>query len=296
MSNSEIEEDFLTVDTRIPGQNYVCLSFVSPEKFLPLKEVFKATKFLQYVFNDKERKVQDMRTKMEESRNITYKYVEGLYKDWLLTRNQELEQDFYESCNFQTTKRTIKVRGVYDTVREANMRAKILQRKDPNFHVFVGQVGYWLPWDPACQDIENQEYQEGELNNLMKKYKENIENRDVLYEQMKDDRIKAAKEEVKKKREEKEKKVVKIDSEKTETKNINNLRTMLNEIDENLYETEQNKFRMTKEEDDKIKELEEIEVESEPINNFKSSNMSELEKEDPWLQRKKEQEQEQIME
>ena len=58
-----------------------------------------------------------------------------------------------------------------------------------------------------------------------------------------------------------------------------------------IYETEQKKFRMTKEEDDKIKELEEVEVESEPINNFKSSNMSELEKDDPWLQRKKEQEQ-----
>ena len=33
----------------------------------------------------------------------------------------------------------------------------------------------------------------------MKKYKENIENRDVLYEQMKEERVKAAKEEVNKK-------------------------------------------------------------------------------------------------
>ena len=46
------EEDFLDVDIIIPGQNYVCLSFVSPEKFLPMKEVYKATKFLHYVFNN----------------------------------------------------------------------------------------------------------------------------------------------------------------------------------------------------------------------------------------------------
>ena len=36
----EIEEDFLEVDKQIPGQNYVCLSFVSPEKILNQKEKF----------------------------------------------------------------------------------------------------------------------------------------------------------------------------------------------------------------------------------------------------------------
>jgi hypothetical protein len=41
----------------------------------------------------------------------------------------------------------LKVRGVYDTLREAQVRAKVLQRRDPNFNVFLGQVGYWLPWD-----------------------------------------------------------------------------------------------------------------------------------------------------
>ena len=289
MSNSqtEIDEDFLEVDARIPGQNYVCLSFVSPEKMLAKKEIFKTTKFLHYIFNEKNKTASDIRSKMEESRNITYDYVDELYKDWVLSRNQELEQDFYEASDYQTTVRGLKVRGVYDTIREANKKATILRRKDPNFNVYVGQVGYWLPWDPECQDIENQEYQEGELNNLMKKYKENVENRDVMYEKMKEDRIKAAKEEVKKKKLEKDKKVIKIDTEKTETSKINNLRTMLNEIDENVYETEQKKFKITEEEDIKIKELEDNN-DKEPINNFSSSNMSNLEKDDPWLKRKKE--------
>lgn len=289
MSNSqtEIDEDFLEVDARIPGQNYVCLSFVSPEKMLAKKEIFKTTKFLHYIFNEKNKTANDIRSKMEESRNITYDYVDELYKDWVLSRNQELEQDFYEASDYQTTVRGLKVRGVYDTIREANKKATILRRKDPNFNVYVAQVGYWLPWDPECQDVENQEYQEGELNNLMKKYKENVENRDVMYEKMKEDRIKAAKEEVKKKKLEKDKKVIKIDTEKTETSKINNLRTMLNEIDENVYETEQKKFKMTEEEDIKIKELEDNN-DKEPINNFSSSNMSNLEKDDPWLKRKKE--------
>lgn len=288
MSNQEIEEDFLSVDARIPGQNYVCLSFVSPEKFLKKKETYKTTKFLHYIFNSKEKNVEEIRTKMDEGRNITYDYVDNLYKDWILTRNEELEQNFYEMCDYHTTMRSLKVRGVYDTIREANVRAKILRRKDPNFNVYVAQVGYWLPWHPDSNEVQNQEYQESELNNLMKKYKENVENRDTLYEQMKEKRVKKANEEVKQKKLDNEKKVVKIDDTKTEKSKINGLRTMLNEIDENLYETEQQKFKMTREQDQQIKELEDTK-ETQPINNFTSSNMSNLEKDDPWLQRKKEQ-------
>jgi hypothetical protein len=48
--NTEIKEDFLEVDPKIPGQNYVCLSFVSPEKILKQKEVFISSKFLDYIF------------------------------------------------------------------------------------------------------------------------------------------------------------------------------------------------------------------------------------------------------
>ena len=36
--SKEQEEDFLSVDTPIPGQNYVCLSFVSPEKMIKSKK------------------------------------------------------------------------------------------------------------------------------------------------------------------------------------------------------------------------------------------------------------------
>ena len=41
------EEDFLSVDTPIPGQNYACLSFVSPEKELANKDVFLVHNFLK---------------------------------------------------------------------------------------------------------------------------------------------------------------------------------------------------------------------------------------------------------
>ena len=49
---SNIVEDFLEADSPIRGQNYVCVSFISPEKVLKNKEVFKVTKFLEFLFKD----------------------------------------------------------------------------------------------------------------------------------------------------------------------------------------------------------------------------------------------------
>ena len=37
MSNSEEEEDFLEVDDQVRGQNYCCISFVSPEEVIKKK-------------------------------------------------------------------------------------------------------------------------------------------------------------------------------------------------------------------------------------------------------------------
>ena len=44
---SEVEEDFLDVDKSIPGQNFVCLSFVSPDKVVKKKEEYYFYKYLQ---------------------------------------------------------------------------------------------------------------------------------------------------------------------------------------------------------------------------------------------------------
>lgn len=71
--------------------------------------------------------------------------------------------------------RGLKVRGVYETYEEATERAKSLRDTDKHFHVFVGEVGKWLPWDPEpdSKQVKDAEYAENELNNLMKAYRKN---------------------------------------------------------------------------------------------------------------------------
>ena len=89
--SEEIKEDFLEVDTKIPGQNYVCLSFVSPEKILKRKELFFTTKFLEYIFKDQEPTTQTIRDNMlNGTTEFNYTSIETLYDDWKYSRTNKI--------------------------------------------------------------------------------------------------------------------------------------------------------------------------------------------------------------
>lgn len=174
------KQDFLEVDDTIPGQNFVCISFISPEDIMKNKEAFKTAKFLQSYSKDK---------------GLEFKKVYEDYLDFQYKFQDEIQNDFDNENKFQTNIRGVKIRGVYSTKEEAEMRAKRLQSRDQNFHVFVGQVGYWLPWNPCADKIEDEKFLNEGLNDMMQKYKENNINRDLMYEEDKREKIKMAQEE-----------------------------------------------------------------------------------------------------
>ena len=166
--NENENEDFLEVDQKIPGQNYVCMSFVSPKNILRQKELYTVKYFLKDVLND------GAALKKLIENDITFDVVNEMYENFKIIGEKKAHSEFDEQNDFKTSVRGIKIRGTYDTIREAQIRAKVLQRRDKNFNVFVGQVGYWLPWDPDPHKVDKQEYQEQELNTLMSKYNQNI--------------------------------------------------------------------------------------------------------------------------
>ena len=202
------EEDFLEVDSAVPGQNYCCVSFISPENTLKQKEMFlfhkyvtqrcgefdkKLTEVMEKAGSDLSEKLQrELQTELHNQLKFTYDGFKSSYDDFCYKFGDELETQFNDVCNFQTNVRGVKVRGVYDTYREAEIRAKKLQRSDRSFHVFVGQVGYWLPWDPNADKVAAEEYLEEELNTLMKEYKENEVRKDMFYEEQKREKIQDA--------------------------------------------------------------------------------------------------------
>ena len=271
---SDSEQTWLEQDKEIPGQKYVCLSFLSPEKVLANKEVFFYSRFLEnyeveYKVTASEKflmdqilqvtkaiaKVEDLvansglaapsTTDVSGSSNMLDKqsqpqagdatvpvdakkwrddalkvmqdtraalskdaaddlaqYVKKNMRDFKETKIQEafenfmfknrkkLEEEFFTKNEFRTSIRGLKVRGVYDTAAEAGARAKTLQKLDPFFNVYVGQMGFWLPWDPEPADVADQEYAEDQLNTLMKKYKENESARDTFYSEQRQKGVK----------------------------------------------------------------------------------------------------------
>jgi hypothetical protein len=213
------EEDFLEVDKPVPGQNFVCLSFVSPEKTLINKEKWMFYQYHQYVIREYNKIFTELTEKLLDTEDDTvpvegvadvvermgrvfnmneveYRKWNELTEDYNFKEGERLTKEFDEMNNFQTSVRGVKVRGVYDTYREAEVRSKVLQRMDSRFDVFIGQVGYWLPWHPDVNQIQDQEYMNEELNTLMKEYKKNEAKRDMFYEQQKQERVKEARDQV----------------------------------------------------------------------------------------------------
>lgn len=191
------EEDFLTEDPPLRGQNYVCLSFVSPEDVIKKKEVYFFEHFLKSFSSDLGQLFENLTQKypddIDKFKMIQdrYSYLFGRdslqeeYNFFVNTQGNDLDKQYYEENNFQTSIRGIKVRGVFDTMREAQIRSQVLSKLDDRFNVYVAQVGCWCPWSPNPDDIGNQEYAETHLNSLMKKYKENQSKKDVFFEERK---------------------------------------------------------------------------------------------------------------
>jgi hypothetical protein len=202
--------DLLEEDKPIAGQKFVCVSFVSPENILKQKEMFffeeflkkweinksmeKFSQFLNFVsykykltFEDV---MKDFEEFIKEEREIIAKSdFSDDYKTFVDKNEEDLEKSFGVSQNFQTHTRGLKVRGVYPSMEEAELRCKMLREIDPNHDVYVGPVGMWMPWEPEAYKTGRVEYLEEELNKLMSEKNKNESNAKEAFEQ----RVKEAK-------------------------------------------------------------------------------------------------------
>lgn len=197
--------DMLEPDKPIANQNFVCMSFVSPEKILKKKELFFFEEFLKtWEFNKSMEKfiqflnftsfkynisfddlTKDFKEFVEEERENLLKscYADDDYKTFVDNHEERLQKKFDIEHKFQTCVRGIKVRGVYPTQEEAELRCKLLRELDPNHDVYVGNVGLWMPVDPEAYKTGRVEYLEEELNQLMHEKKKNEDNAKIAFEQ-----------------------------------------------------------------------------------------------------------------
>ena len=211
--------DLLEEDKPIAGQKFACLSFVSPEQILKQKDHFYFEKFLHYwdyqksmekfiqflnfasfkyhvSFDKLSADFQDFAKEEKEILQKTNIYDE--YKTFLDKHEDDLDAEFNEKHNFQTSVRGLKVRGVFGSQKEAELRCQMLREVDPNHDVFVGPVGMWVPFHPDAYKTGRVEYMEETLNQLMAEKKKNEEQAKTEFDKrVKETKAKAIQENIK---------------------------------------------------------------------------------------------------
>jgi hypothetical protein len=204
--------DLLYEDKPISTQKFVCLSFVSPEKILKQKEIYYFEQFLkrwefnksvevfvQFLsfiafkfklsFDELYTNFHDFLSDKDVLDSFKMNKLKDAYDTFIEKNEEDLEKEFSKLNKFKTSIRGVKVRGSYPTAEEAELRAKLLREIDPDHDIFVGPVGFWLPWDPDANKTE-QVYAEELLNQLMHEKKKNEEDAKIAFEK----RTKEAKE------------------------------------------------------------------------------------------------------
>jgi hypothetical protein len=190
LQNGQINPKYIDLcdeDQPIAGQKFVCLSFISPEKLLKKREIFMFEEFLKqwdfkksmdkffdfihfisYKYGVDVENIMNDYTEFiaEENSKLKKQGVEDDYNNFLDKNEEVLTQKFQKAHEFQTSVRGLKVRGVFPSQEEAEMKCKKIRELDPNHDILVGPVGIWLPWDPDAYKTGRIEFMEDELNQL----------------------------------------------------------------------------------------------------------------------------------
>jgi hypothetical protein len=133
----------------------------------------KFAEFLQFISFKFNLKIEDViasfdEFKSEEDAKLKETSVDDDFKNFLDKNEDKLNEQFNREHAFQTSVRGLKIRGVFPTQEEAEMKCKKLREYDPNHDIFVGPVGMWIPWDPDAYKTGRLEFLEENLNELHK--------------------------------------------------------------------------------------------------------------------------------
>lgn len=227
--------DLLDEDDSLAGQKFACLSFISPEDIIKNKELYifeeflkefdfkksieKFSQFVSFVSYKYNIELNNLSNDLEEfvkeeKNNLFITTLEDDYKTFLDNNEEQLNKNYNKLHSFQTNTRGIKVRGVFPTQEEAELRCKLLREQDPYHDIYVGPVGVWMPFNPVAYKTGKVEYIEKELNQLMHEKKKNEEITKREFEKrLKETKQKAIKENIEKASKEGNKLMQSIDEE-----------------------------------------------------------------------------------
>jgi len=199
------------VDPTIENQKWAVWSFISPEKIIKDKNLFKFetfvkkwefskkmqgyTQFINFIAFKYNLSAEDLNRDFadflrEEGATLASgSTVEDDYKNFTEKHGEKIDKEFDTKHNFQTSVRSVKNSGNFATEKEARERGKMINEMFPAHSTRVGPVGEWGIWDPAYKEGDNVEYMNEELNQLVHEKNKNAANSKLAF----DNRVREAK-------------------------------------------------------------------------------------------------------
>jgi flagellar biosynthesis/type III secretory pathway protein FliH len=86
----------------------------------------------------------------------------------------------------------MKIRGVTETIEAAKELSKKIMRVDNIYDIYTVDIGKFFPLNVSSDQIKDVEYQNQQLNDLMKSYNENKEKAEELWAIRKNEMVKEA--------------------------------------------------------------------------------------------------------
>ena len=184
MENQKV--DYLKEDPDIPNQRFCCLSFIEPrdQKVMTQKEVFMASKFISYFIDEYQTAKEftsnpnnEITDEIKSKLDLSEQNITKHYKGYRKTHFTEMSNEFNKkhNPNEAITVSGVKVRGSYRNYEEAQNRANEMREFEPAVNVLVGQVGYWLPYDPENMEDIKANFREEKLNEIYGQRQEAID-------------------------------------------------------------------------------------------------------------------------
>lgn len=189
--------DYLKEDPVITGQEVALISFVEPQekRLLKNRESFFATRFLKgfieeykiAVENTTKNPDMEITPEIQEKLDISYENIKSRYYDFLKFNLSELDQEFDKNHNENKvpTVTGFKVRGTYPTQLVTKGKARELQALEPAINVYCVPVGKWIPYCPLNEQQVESEYQEEQLNEILKKKEDDHVKQELEFNQRK---------------------------------------------------------------------------------------------------------------
>jgi hypothetical protein len=75
----------------------------------------------------------------------------------------------------------VKFRGAFENMDDAKAYSKHLSDLDNRFDIYLAQAGCWVPFDPSNESVEQHEFRDEKLNDLMQGYLKNKAKADIFF-------------------------------------------------------------------------------------------------------------------